>query len=155
MGAKVQERDQRHTLDLQVPSPIPEPPATGPATGGFGAGDTVHLERARPGPDRLVLRWQWGSVSRARAGRLREGRCGSRRPAQHSPGAVQEHRSLLHAQRWPSFPTQGRQPSCAPQEGQRWARPGASQRPPRLSSAPGPRRATPRYSSPGPWTAAG
>lgn len=42
---KVQGIDQRHTLDLQVPSPIPRPPAMGAASGGFRAGDTVHLER--------------------------------------------------------------------------------------------------------------
>lgn len=42
---KVQGIDQRHTLDLQVPSPIPRPPAMGAASGGFRAGDAVHLER--------------------------------------------------------------------------------------------------------------
>lgn len=77
VGAKAQERDQRHTLDLQVPSPVPEPPATGPATGGSGAGDTVHLERARPGRDRLVLRRQRGPASRARAAGCERGAAGA------------------------------------------------------------------------------
>lgn len=42
---KVQGRDQRHTLDLQVPNPIHRPPAIRAATEDFRAGDTVHLER--------------------------------------------------------------------------------------------------------------
>lgn len=41
---KVQGTDQRHTLDLQVPSPISWPPAMGATSGDLGAGDTVHLE---------------------------------------------------------------------------------------------------------------
>lgn len=61
---QVQGLDQRHTLDLQVPSSIPWPPATGAASGSFRAGDTVHLERGTQ-----VSPWvkggDWGLIGRS------------------------------------------------------------------------------------------
>lgn len=60
---KVWGKDQRHTLDLQVPNPIHRPPAVSAATEDVRAGDTVHLERgtrASPwlgGGGQSLLRW--------------------------------------------------------------------------------------------------
>lgn len=60
---KVRGKDQRHTLDLQVPNPIHRPPAVSAATEDVRAGDTVHLERgtrASPwlgGGGQSLLRW--------------------------------------------------------------------------------------------------
>lgn len=90
VGAKVQEKDRRHTLNLQVP--IPQPSATGPATGGFRAGNTVHLERAQLGPDRsagpeMAVGPKVQSKGRqAAGGTLREPPAGSAQP-RRCPGA--------------------------------------------------------------------
>lgn len=94
---KSREKDQRHTLDPQVPSPIPWPRAMGAATGGFREGNTVHLEKdtimspwweAAAGACEMVLRLAAGPKVQTKGRQATRGTLWEPPASSAQPGAV-------------------------------------------------------------------